>query len=108
MVRDRAGRAARHRILERPQAPLCLGAPTAPSRATSSRYRSNAESRIDLADAPLSPDLRYPRRSGELRCQRRSKNASVSRTVLIFLKDPVDDAGAAVELADQEAGGHRL
>src|SRR3954469_14016685 len=52
MVRDRAGRAACHRLLERPQAPLCLGAQTAPSHPTSSRYRSNAESRIDLADAP--------------------------------------------------------
>src|SRR3954463_1287988 len=53
MVRDRAGRTACHRLLERPQAPLCLGAQTAPSHPTSSRYRSNAESRIDLADAPL-------------------------------------------------------
>src|SRR4051794_15656720 len=53
MVRDRAGRTACHRLLERPQAPLCLGSQTAPSRATSSRYRSNAEIRIDLADAPL-------------------------------------------------------
>src|SRR4051794_35152238 len=53
MVRDRAGRAACHRLLERPQAPLCLGSQTAPSHPTSSRYRSNAESRIDLADAPL-------------------------------------------------------
>src|SRR3954466_15412658 len=40
-------------LLERPQAPLCLGSQTAPSHPTSSRYRSNAESRIDLADAPL-------------------------------------------------------
>src|SRR4051794_18640977 len=54
MVRDRAGRTACHRLLERPQAPLCLGSQTAPSHPTSSRYRSNAESRIDLADAPLS------------------------------------------------------
>src|SRR3954468_5793759 len=53
MVRDRAGRTACHRLLERPQAPLCLGSQTAPSHPTSSRYRSNAESRIDLADAPL-------------------------------------------------------
>src|SRR3954469_11935729 len=57
MVRDRAGRTACHRLLERPQAPLCLGAQTAPSHPTSSRYRSNAESRIDLADAPLSANL---------------------------------------------------
>src|SRR3954471_8990432 len=57
MVRDRAGRTACHRLLERPQAPLCLGAQTAPSHPTSSRYRSNAESRIDLADAPLT--VRY-------------------------------------------------
>src|SRR3954470_21027253 len=54
MVRDRAGRTACHRLLERPQAPLCLGSQTAPSHPTSSRYRSNAESRIDLADAPFS------------------------------------------------------
>src|SRR3954466_9329623 len=54
MVRDRAGRAARHRLLERPQAPLCLGSQTAPSHPTSSRYRSNTKSRIDLADTPLS------------------------------------------------------
>src|SRR3954451_15487526 len=56
MVRDRAGRAACHRLLERPQAPLCLGSQTAPSHPTSSRYRSNAEIRIDLADAPLRAD----------------------------------------------------
>src|SRR3954465_11879069 len=62
MVRDRAGRTACHRLLERPQAPLCLGAQTAPSHPTSSRYRSNAESRIDLADAPLNPE-----RNGETR-----------------------------------------
>src|SRR5207302_10177723 len=54
MVRDRAGGAACHRVLERPQAPVCLGSPTAPSQPTSSRYRSNTKSRIDLADAPLS------------------------------------------------------
>src|SRR3954464_9331467 len=54
MVRDRAGRAACHRLLEHPQAPLCLGPPTAPSQPASPRYRGNAKSRIDLADAPLS------------------------------------------------------
>src|SRR4051812_5661249 len=54
MVRDRAGRAARHRILERPQASVCLGAQTAPSRATSFRYCGNTKCNTHLADAPLS------------------------------------------------------
>src|SRR3954463_7260445 len=53
MIRDRAGRAACHRVLEHPQAPLCLGPPAAPSQPASPRYRSNAKIRIDLADAPL-------------------------------------------------------
>src|SRR4051794_38073266 len=53
MVRDRAGRAACHRLLEHPQAPLCLGPPAASSQPASPRYRGNAKSRIDLADAPL-------------------------------------------------------
>src|SRR3954451_1128929 len=54
MVRDRVGRAACHRLLEHPQAPLCLGSPTAPSHPTSSRYRSNTKFHTHLADAPLS------------------------------------------------------
>src|SRR3954463_10049261 len=61
MGRNRAGRAARHRVLEHPQASLCLGPPTAPSPPTSSRYRSNTKCHIDLADAPLSDRIAaYP------------------------------------------------
>ena len=40
--------------------PLRLGAPAAPSQPTSSRHRSNAKSRIDLADAPLSLQVEVP------------------------------------------------
>src|SRR6202000_736897 len=54
MVRDRAGRAARHRVLERPQASVCLGSQAAASRATSLRYCRNTKCRTHLADAPLS------------------------------------------------------
>src|SRR4051812_15516191 len=59
MVRDRAGRTACHRLLERPQASVCLGAQTAPSRATSFRYCGNTKCNTYLADAPLSADKDY-------------------------------------------------
>src|SRR5215211_3033662 len=52
--RDRAGRRACHRILERAQAPVHPGPPPAPSHAAPSRRRRPAESDAHLADAPLS------------------------------------------------------
>ena len=52
--RDRAGRRARHRLLERAQAPVHLGPPPAPSHAAPSRRRCSAKCRTHLADAPLS------------------------------------------------------
>ena len=55
---DRRGRPARHRVLERAQAPLPLGPQTAPPHRAPLRGRCRAKYRNNLADAPLSDEGR--------------------------------------------------
>jgi hypothetical protein len=53
VARDQTGRSARHRVLERAQAPLRLGPPTAAPHPAAPRDRCRAECHNNLADAPL-------------------------------------------------------
>src|SRR3954451_9022228 len=53
LARDRTGCPARHRLLERAQAPLPVGPQTAPPHRTPPRARPRAKCLSNLADAPF-------------------------------------------------------